>query len=100
MSIIVEPPYIKGSRDWQNLFAIPRFLYIEVLLHAFYYHWGQENRCYTADFVIQRFVISRFHCNLNQFMVFGYISLPHLLVLLSIVKYCYFKNRFLENKLY
>ena len=31
-------------RDWQNLFAITRFHYIEVLFHMFYYYWGKENR--------------------------------------------------------
>ena len=28
----------EGPRDWQNLFAIKRFLYIEVLFHIFYYY--------------------------------------------------------------
>ena len=33
-----------GPRDWQNVFAIKRFRYIEVLFHMFYYYWGKENR--------------------------------------------------------
>ena len=38
----VEPRY--KPRDWQNLFAVPRFRYIEVLFYIFYYYWGKENR--------------------------------------------------------
>ena len=53
----------KLPRDWQNVFAITRFRYIKVLFHMFYYYWGEENVCYTKDFRIQRFVISRFHCD-------------------------------------
>ena len=36
----------EGPRDWQNLFAIRWFRYIEVIFHIFYYHcyyWGKEN---------------------------------------------------------
>ena len=35
----MEPQYIEGprERDWQNLFAIAMFRYIEVLFHIFYY---------------------------------------------------------------
>ena len=40
----VEPQYNKGWREWQNLFAITRFCYIEVLFHLFYYYQGKENR--------------------------------------------------------
>ena len=40
----VEPQYNKGPGDWQNMFAIPRLRYIEVLFHIFYYYWGKENR--------------------------------------------------------
>ena len=29
-------------RDWQNLFAITRFRYIEVIFHIFHYHWSKE----------------------------------------------------------
>ena len=49
----VEPRHNKAPRDWQNLFAIMRFRYIEVLFHKFFYYWGKENRflycspCYT-----------------------------------------------------
>ena len=34
----VEPGYNEGPRNWQNLFAIPRFSYVEVLFHTFYYY--------------------------------------------------------------
>ena len=40
----VEPPYNEGPRDWQNMFAITRFRYVEVLFHIFYYCWGKEKR--------------------------------------------------------
>ena len=33
----------QGSH-WQNLFAITRSRYIDVLFHIFYYYWGKENR--------------------------------------------------------
>ena len=51
---------LKGPRDWRNLFAIMRLRYIKVLFHIFYYYWGKLIA--KQDFVIQRFVISRFHC--------------------------------------
>ena len=40
----VEPRYNKGSRNWENLFAIKRFRYMEILFHMFYCYWGKENR--------------------------------------------------------
>ena len=40
----VEPRYNEGPKDCQNLFALARFRYIEVLFHIFYYYWGKENR--------------------------------------------------------
>ena len=43
-SFTVEPRFNEGSRDWQFLFAIRRFRFIEVLFHIFYYYWGKENR--------------------------------------------------------
>ena len=36
--------YNEGLRDWQNLFAILRFRYVEVLFRIFYYYWGKESR--------------------------------------------------------
>ena len=53
----VEPWYNVGPRDLENLFAMTRFRYIEVLFHIFYYYWGKENRHRSMEFVI-----SRFHC--------------------------------------
>ena len=41
---IVEPRYNEGSSDWQNLFAIKRFRYMEILFRMFYCYWGKENR--------------------------------------------------------
>ena len=40
----VEPTYNEGPTDWQNLFAVSRFRYIEVLFYIFYYYWVEENR--------------------------------------------------------
>ena len=40
----MEPQFNEGPRGWQNLFAITRFRYIEILFHIFYCYWGQENR--------------------------------------------------------
>ena len=34
----------EGPWNWQNLSAITRFRYIEVLFHKSYYYWGGENR--------------------------------------------------------
>ena len=46
----VEPQYInEGPRDWQNMFALTRFRYIEVLFHIFYYYLGKENRWTVAQ---------------------------------------------------
>ena len=39
----VEPRSNEGPRDWQYMFAITRFCYIEVLFHIFYQYWGKEN---------------------------------------------------------
>ena len=51
----VEPRFNEGSRDdWQNLFAMKRFRYIEVLCHMFYYHWGKENRSLLAVSELRR----------------------------------------------
>ena len=36
-------------RNWQNLFAITRFRYIEVIFHIFYYYWSKENRSLYRD---------------------------------------------------
>ena len=44
LSPTVEPQYNEGPRDWQTLFAITRFRYIEVLFHVFCYYWGKDKR--------------------------------------------------------
>ena len=43
----MDPRYNEVPRDWQNVFAITRFRYIEVLFHIFYYDGGEENRSLT-----------------------------------------------------
>ena len=58
----VEPWYHVGPRDLENLFAMTRFRYIEVLFHIFYYYWGKENRSLYRGHRSIEFVISRFHC--------------------------------------
>ena len=49
------------------------FRYIEVLSHTFYCNFGQaeEHLRYTEDFVVQRFVKSRFPCVLFEKAVQG-----------------------------
>ena len=43
----------EGTRDLQNVFAIPRFRYIEVLFQLFYYYWrGKKIARSTEEFVI------------------------------------------------
>ena len=39
----VEPRYNEEPRDWENMFVITRFRYMEVIFHIFYYYWGKEN---------------------------------------------------------
>ena len=55
----MEPRYNEGPRDWQNLFAVTRLRHIEVIFHII-----EVTKIirYTEDFVVERFVISRFHC--------------------------------------
>ena len=40
--LTMEPRYNEGPRDWQNVFAIKSFRYIEVHFHMFYYYWEEE----------------------------------------------------------
>ena len=61
----VEPRHNKALRDWQNLFAIMRFRYIEVLFHIYFSITGVKKIVsYTVVLVIQRFVILRFDCTI------------------------------------
>ena len=54
---------MKGQGTGNSNEAITRFHYIEFFFHIFYYYWGKENiLLYHLDFVILRFIISRFHC--------------------------------------
>ena len=36
-------PHNDGLRDPQNMFAVTRFCYIEVLIHIFCFGWGKES---------------------------------------------------------
>ena len=49
------PRYNEGRRDWQNLFAITRFRYIEALFYILYYYWGRKRK----SFVISRMSLYR-----------------------------------------
>ena len=50
----VEPRYEKVPRDWQNLFAITRFCYIEVLFHVLLLLGVKKIVCYTEDLNLER----------------------------------------------
>ena len=53
----MEPRCNEGSRDFQNVFAIGGFRYIEVLFHIFYYYRGVKKIVrYTEDFVKVRYI--------------------------------------------
>ena len=43
LTYTVDHRYNEGPSDWQNLYAITRFRYFEVLFHIFYYCWSKEN---------------------------------------------------------
>ena len=61
-SVKVEPRYNKAPRNLQNLFAIPRFRYIEVLFHIIYYYRGKENRSLHRGLHCIEVRLSKFHC--------------------------------------
>ena len=45
----VEPQYNEGPRDWQNVFVVTRFRYVEVIFHI----TGVKKIVrYTEDFVV------------------------------------------------
>ena len=56
-----EPRYIKGTWHWQNLCAIKRFCYIELLYHVFYCYWSKENHSLYQGPCYKGFVIWRFY---------------------------------------
>ena len=57
----VDPRYHEKPSDWQNMFAMTRFRYMEVLLFIYFTITGVKKIFrYTEDLVIQRFVISSF----------------------------------------
>ena len=49
-SSTVEPRLNEAQGTGQNVFAIPRFRYIEVFFHVFYYCWGEECRLWRQGF--------------------------------------------------
>ena len=53
------------------MFAITRFHNIEVVFHVLYYFWAKNIVRY--DVVVQRFVISRFHCSSANHVVQHFI---------------------------
>ena len=59
----VKPRFNEVPRDWANWFVFFRGLVITRFFSIHYALTGLENTVrYTEDFVIQRFVKSRFHC--------------------------------------
>ena len=57
----MDPRYHEKPSDWQNMFAMTRFRYMEVLLFIYFTITGIKKIFrYTEDLVIQRFVRSRF----------------------------------------
>ena len=66
----MEPRYNEVPRDWQNVFAITRFRYIEVLFHIFYYYWGKQ----LQDRALYRGL---------RYMEVRYIKVPLYLVLVN-----------------
>ena len=55
------------------MFAITRFHNIEVVFHVFYYFGAKNIVRYDKDVVVQRFVISRFHCSTANHVVQHFI---------------------------
>ena len=51
----VEPRYNGVASDWQNLFTITRFCYIEVLFHNYVLQFTGVRKivCYAKDFLIE-----------------------------------------------
>ena len=63
--ITVEPQFNEVPRDCENWFIKSRVCYSGFIFHVLLspkYSWLKNIACYTEDFVIQRFVKSRFHC--------------------------------------
>ena len=59
--------YNEGPRAGtdKNLFAITRFSYNKVLFHIYFTITGAKKIVhYTEDFILWRFIISRFHCTI------------------------------------
>ena len=40
------------AKEWQNMFAITRFCYVQVLFDVFHHYWVKKIFRYTEDFVI------------------------------------------------
>ena len=57
----MDPRCHEKPSDWQNMFAMTRFRYMDVLLFIYFTITGVKKIFrYTEDLVIQRFVISSF----------------------------------------
>ena len=56
----MEPRYNEGQRHCQNLFAISSFFFFSYIL--LYITRVKKIVGYTEDFVIERFVVWKFHC--------------------------------------
>ena len=79
-------------RTWQNLFAITRFRYIEVIFHIFYYYWSKENRSLYRELpsIEVRYVIQRDEGPDPAFpLAFTGISHPELLSSLSRISFSF-----------
>ena len=44
MCSFAQPRVSEELSDWQNVFAIPRFRFFEVLFHISYYCWAKKTR--------------------------------------------------------
>ena len=110
LSGTVEPRYNEGPRDWQNLFAITRFCYIEVLFHIFYYYRGKENRSLYRGlrYLEVRYIEVLFHTfyyywgkeNRSLYRGLRYIEVRYIEVLFHIFYYYWSKeNRSLYREL-
>ena len=51
----MEPRNNEGPRDWQSVFALTRFRYIEILFHRSFDDWGKKkNRSlYPGTFYVE-----------------------------------------------
>ena len=92
----VKARYNEGSRDWQNLFAIKRFRYIEVFFHIFdclYQYWGQENRSLYRGF---RYIEVRLYIEVSLYQKGSFSLVCYSLPLLMVSKEIIDKKKILK----